>query len=259
MPLPAELDRKIRLRFDELIEEAETLIAELDGYDLNHYSQYLEWVVKTSGLILNIFGNSKQAEKYQRIFETEPPPEQSYASFTVGYDSKSGGEISGSSSSYMPPFLRSITISKKVAILKGIRDSYVNGFYISLEKQIVSNVSADYMEQAEALLGERISGQNDHVPAAVLCVAVLEDALRRLCQKQTPPIDIVKPNGDKKTLEPLIQDLHRAKVFNKSVADQLRAWAKIRNYAAHGEFSEFTREQVNLMLLGVKQFLAVHM
>ena len=109
------------------------------------------------------------------------------------------------------------------------------------------------------MLNEGIQGQYDHVPAAVLCGAVLEDALRRLCQKQTPPIDIVKANGNKKTLEPLIQDLQRANVFNKLVAVQLRAWAKIRNYAAHGEFSEFTREQVDLMLPGVRQFLVLHL
>lgn len=97
------------------------------------------------------------------------------------------------------------------------------------------------------------------MPAAVLCGAVLEDALRRLCQKQSPPIDILKPGGDKKTLEPLIQELQRANVFNKLVADQLRAWAKIRNYAAHGEFHEFGRGDVDLMLPGVRQFLAAHM
>ena len=115
------------------------------------------------------------------------------------------------------------------------------------------------MEQAEALLGEGIEGKYDHVPAAVLCGAVLENALRRLWQKQTPPIEITKSNGQKKTLEPLIQDLQKAKVFNKLVADQLRAWAKIRNYAAHGEFNEFRREHVELMLPGVMDFLAMHL
>ena len=103
------------------------------------------------------------------------------------------------------------------------------------------------MEQAEALLGEGIEGQYDHVPAAVLCGAILEDALRRLCQKQTPPIATAKPDGRKKTMEPqkLIQDLRKAEAFNKLVANQLRSWAKIRNYAAH---------QVSSMNLGEKMW-----
>ncbi len=234
MPLPIELDRKIRLRFVELIAEVETLLAGLDEYDASHYLQYREWVEKTTGLLYMLFGDSTQGEKYQKIMEWDPVL----------------GQMGGMPHHYMStPAVRT-----KAARLKGIRDNYVNGFYDGIEQQIVANVSADYMEQAEDLLREKY-----HIPAAVLCGAVLEDALRRLCQKQTPPIDIVKSNGDKKTLEPLIQDLQRAKVYNKLAADQLRAWAKIRNYAAHGEFCEFTREQVDLMLPGVKQFLAVHM
>ena len=70
--------------------------------------------------------------------------------------------------------------------MKGIRDNYVNRFYDDLEQQIIANVSADYMEQAEALLGEGIEGQYDHVPAAILCGAILEDALRRFVPKTDP-------------------------------------------------------------------------
>ena len=239
MSLPRDLDRKIQLSFDELIVEVDVLYSELhenlDDISEDLSARYEQWIVKTSSLLHMLFGDTKQEERYRQIIET-------YSSDERYFD----GPVRSS-------------VRRKAATLKGVRDSYVNGFYISLEEQAIANVSADYMDQAESLLDEGIQGQNDHVPAAVLCGAVLEDALRRLCQKQTPPIDIVKSNGDKKTLEPLIQDLQRAKVFNKSVADQLRAWTKIRNYAAHGEFSEFTREQVDFMLPGVKQFLALHM
>ena len=240
MPLPVELDRKIQHGFDELIAEVEALLAELDEYDQIHYVRYREWQVKASGLLLMLFGDSKEGAKYQQIVEHHPGPR----SGVVGERSK---------------VILASSAQETLATLKGIRDNYLNGFYADFEQLIIANVSADYMEQAEALLGEGIEGQFSHVPAAVLCGAVLEDALRRLCQKQTPPIDIVKSNGDKKTLEPLVQDLQRAKVFNKLVADQLRAWAKIRNFAAHGEFDEFGRVDVDLMLPGVRQFLTAHM
>ncbi len=240
MPLPVELDRKIQLRFDELIAEVETLLAELNEYDQNHDSRYREWIVKTSGLITMLFGNTKEGEKYQQIIERDP----AQRSGVVGQPSK---------------LVIAAIVRKNVATLKGIRDNYINGFYVGLEELIIANVSADYMEQAEALLGEGIQGLHGHVPAAVLCGAVLEDALRRLCQKQTPPIEIKKSDGQKKTMGPLVQDLQKAKVFNKGVAEQLRAWAKIRNYAAHGDFNEFRRENVDLMLSGVRHFLAVHL
>ncbi len=236
MPLPVELDRKIQLRFDELINEVEDLLAELNEYDQHHYLRYREWAVKTSGLLMMLFGDSKQGEKYLRIIERDPGP-------TIV-------AVGGGPSEY----ILASSVQRTVATLKGIRDNYVNGFYDGLEQQIIANVSADYMEQAETLLSEGF-----HVPAAVLCGAVLEDALRRLCAKQTPPIETTKSNGDKKTLEPLIQDLQKAKIFNKLVADQLRAWKKNRNYAAHGEFDEFRPEDVDLMLSGVRHFLAVHL
>ena len=38
----------------------------------------------------------------------------------------------------------------------------------------------------------------------------------------------------------------------------LRAYAKIRNSAAHGEYEDFTKAEVKLMIDGIKNFLADH-
>ena len=139
--------------------------------------------------------------------------------------------------------------------LKGLKEDYESGILDDLSQTIETNVTYDYMSQAEQLLGGK-RHQYDHVPAAVLAGAVLEDALRRLCQRQSPPIPTEKNNGDPKTLDPLITDLQKINLFNKAKADQLRSWAKIRNAAAHGEFTEFDRSQVDEMIPGIKNFLA---
>ena len=112
------------------------------------------------------------------------------------------------------------------------------------------------MGQADALLKEGQPGAFDHVPAAVLSGAVLEKALRTLCDRQQPQIPITNANGDSKTLNPLIDDLKKAGVFNELKAKQLRAWADIRNKAAHGEFNQFTKGDVEQMLAGIANFLA---
>jgi hypothetical protein len=147
-----------------------------------------------------------------------------------------------------------------VGAIKAFKADYEAGMLNTLNEIIEADVVSDYMGQAEQLLGEGVPGQYDHVPAAVLAGVVLEDALRRLCQRQSPPIDLVtvSPNGDtkKKTFDPLIADLQKAAVFNKAKADQLRAWAKIRNYAAHGEFTEFNRADVEAMIRGIQSFIA---
>ena len=77
MPLPIELDRKIRIRFIELIAEVETLLAELDEYDEEFYFTYREWSVKASGLLMMLFGESKQGENYRQLIEHNPGPRRS--------------------------------------------------------------------------------------------------------------------------------------------------------------------------------------
>lgn len=139
--------------------------------------------------------------------------------------------------------------------IRGLKSSYEEGMFDSLPDLIESNMAFDYMQQAEKLLGAGVEGQNGHVPAAVLASCILEDRLRKLCQRQNPVIETIKPDGTYKTLDPMITDLCKANVFNKAKADMLKSWAKIRNYAAHGEFKEFNRADVEAMITGIKTFL----
>ena len=150
-------------------------------------------------------------------------------------------------------------LNRVLAYLKAIKSDFQCGFLQNLEVEIESEIAADYMGQAEQLLAEGTTGKYDHVPAAVLSGAVLEKALRTLCGKQVPPISTVKNNGEKLTLNPLIDKLRKAGVFNESTAKQLRAWADIRNAAAHGEFDNFIRSDVETMIKGINSFLATYM
>jgi hypothetical protein len=138
-----------------------------------------------------------------------------------------------------------------ISILKAIKEDYEKGFLGDLSLQIEAEIAGDYMGQAEKLLAE-------HVPAAVLAGAVLEKALKTLCEKQTPPISTAKSDGKPLTLDPLIDALKKVGVFNELKAKELRAWAAIRNAAAHGDFDKFHRPDVERMLKGVADFLAMY-
>ncbi len=142
------------------------------------------------------------------------------------------------------------------SFLRSTKNDFQYGFLDSISSQVEAEISADYLGQAEQLLKEGSSGQHEYVPAAVLAGAVLERGLKTLCENQTPPILTVKPNGEPMTMNPLIDELKKAGVFNELRAKDLRAWADIRNAAAHGEFQKFKREQVERMLAGVSSFLA---
>ena len=155
----------------------------------------------------------------------------------------------------MPPHL----LNTRIYRLKALKDDFQKGFLGDLGLEIETAIAADYMGQAEQLLAEGQSGQYDHVPAAVLAGAVLEKSLRTLCDKQSPSIPTVNDKGKPLTLGPLIEALKKNNVFNELTAKQLRAWADIRNSAAHGQFDEFNRSQVDLMIQGINNFLTTHM
>ncbi len=145
-----------------------------------------------------------------------------------------------------------------VGILVGLKEAYENEFLFRLHEWIVADISADYVAQAELLLVDQNVGSDGygrHVPAAVICSAVLEDSLRCLCARQSPPIDATKANGHPMRLNSLIDELQNAGLYNPMKGDHLRSWAKTRNHAAHGEYTEFSRQDVDSMLRDVKVFL----
>lgn len=142
------------------------------------------------------------------------------------------------------------------SVLRAVENDLKNGFLDDVADSIETEVTSDYLTQAEDLLKEGKPGNFDHVPAAVLAGAVLEKTLRSFCDKRNPPIPVVDTNGAHKTLNPLIDDLKKAGQFTELMAKQLRAWADIRNKAAHGDFGAFSRADVETMLKGITSFLA---
>lgn len=150
-------------------------------------------------------------------------------------------------------------LQEAVSLLRGIKDDLERGFLDGIAAAIEAEIAANYMGQAEQLLAEGQRGKYDHVPAAVLAGAVLEKALRALCEQQEPPISLKGSNGGFKTLGPMVDELKKVGVFNEAKAKQLRAWADIRNLAAHGEFTQFKRTDVEAMIAGINTFLADHL
>lgn len=114
---------------------------------------------------------------------------------------------------------KGFTVEFIAGTLRGLRNDYENGYLYSLERQIVASISSDYFTQVDMLLGEGKSAQLGHLPAAVLCGAVLEDAIRRLYERQTPPISTKNRRGGFKRLTEMIDQLQ-----NRNV---LRLWSMV--------------------------------
>jgi hypothetical protein len=93
--------------------------------------------------------------------------------------------------------------------------------------------------------------------AAVMTGSVLEEHLRQLCIRNSIPIETIKdgkPVAKKAAL--LNSELASANIYNKLDLKSILSWLDLRNKAAHGHYTEYTREQVELLYQGVTNFIS---
>lgn len=135
-----------------------------------------------------------------------------------------------------------------VGILRALRGDVAAGYVVEIEETIHADIFSDFLEMAEHLLDTNFKD-----PAAVMIGGVLEEHLRKLAIKNG--ITVTNDNGYKKA-DTINGELGGIPVYNKLDQKTITAWLDLRNKAAHGQYSEYVREQVSAMLLGVRNFLS---
>ncbi len=139
-------------------------------------------------------------------------------------------------------------IEPYVGILEALREDYAAGYLRSVTELIHADVFSDFLDMADHLLGQ---GYKD--PAAVITGSVLEEHLRKLCDKNL--IAILHPDGKPKKADTLNAELAAANVYIKLDQKNVTAWLDLRNKAAHGKYSEYLKEQVALLIQSVRDFI----
>lgn len=134
-----------------------------------------------------------------------------------------------------------------LGILRAMRADYAAGYLSSVAELIHADVFADFLEMADHLLAQ---GYKD--PAAVMTGSVLEEHLRKLCDKSG--ISTVTGENPKKA-DLLNAELAGAGVYSKLDQKSITAWLDLRNKAAHGKYGEYTAEQVQALQDGVRHFM----
>jgi len=139
-----------------------------------------------------------------------------------------------------------------IGTITALKSDLENDYLKSFSDIIQSEVFSDYLEMAEHLLNE---GYKD--PAAVLVGSTLEVHLRELCVSNNIDIEIHNSKGKiiPKKADVMNSDLAKSNVYSSAYQKQVTAWLGIRNSAAHGKYSEYTKEEISLMLQGIKQFI----
>ena len=126
MPLPTDVDQRIRYRFDELIQEGLELVTKMEIYNQDrhredsgssiiifgeipgHTMEYNSLVVRTCNLIRTLFQNSREGEEHKQMIRR----------LDTG----------------------SYSVEVIVGILHGLKSDYEMGFYDDLEQRVVSDI-----------------------------------------------------------------------------------------------------------------------
>ena len=139
-----------------------------------------------------------------------------------------------------------------IEILKSAKVEVEGGWLTTVRGILSAEIFSDFLEMSKYLLSE---GYKD--PAAVMIGSVLEEHLRQLCIKNGLPTEYEK-DGElvPKKADRLNAELAASNIYNKLDQKNITAWLDLRNKVAHGKYKEYTKEQVELMLQAVTEFMA---
>ena len=140
-----------------------------------------------------------------------------------------------------------------LAILKAVQDELEGGWLFTARGLASAEVFSDFLDMASYFLAEDYKD-----PAAVIAGAALEQHLRQLCRKNAITTEWTDAKGRLKYKMggSLNDELAKAQVYQKADHKSVVMWLDIRNNAAHGKFGEYSKAQVELMVQGIKDFMA---
>ncbi len=147
---------------------------------------------------------------------------------------------------YGPANSRSVPIL--AGMLQALRNDISAGRLNTFAELLHADVFGDFLEMSQHLLDQSYKD-----PAAVLAGGVLEEHLRKLCDKiNIPPTVGTKP----KKADTMNAELAKAGAYSGLDQKAVTAWLGIRNAAAHGKYTQYSSDQVLLFIQGVRDFIA---
>ena len=129
-------------------------------------------------------------------------------------------------------------------VLCAAQEDYNGGFLSSVRGLVQAELFSDELEQASELLRSGYTSA-----AAVVAGVVLETTLRQMCA------DKGLPTGK---LDKMNADLARAGEYSLLIQKRITTLADLRNNAAHGNNSNFAKEDVEDMIHQVERFITDH-
>jgi len=142
--------------------------------------------------------------------------------------------------------------SRFLHIVAGILEAALRDFegdmLFDTELRVRAEVLDDFLSQAEHLAEQKL-----YVAATALGGAVLEDTLRKMCDRRGLSYPEIT------SIEPLNVLLVKADAYDKLLQKQVTAWADLRNKADHGRFEEVTAADSCDFLKWLRRFVTEHL
>jgi hypothetical protein len=214
--------QKVIEKFDKLTKEAK-YIFEVNGW--NDVSgewrsfpaavDYLRWRTEALNLIKRVCG--EDSEHYKQLLEISENSNTKHNGFYF-------------SSCY--------------GIFEAAKRDFDDDFLADIKYLVRADLLDDFLSQAEELCREGYCAA-----AASLAGGVLEDTLRKLCDKR----GISYP--DKTKIDALNSNLAKVSAYDKLVQKEITAKADIRNNADHGHFDKVKGADVEDMLKWIRRFI----
>ena len=131
--------------------------------------------------------------------------------------------------------------------LEGIRDAVAKDLLLTVEDLVLAEAFSDLLEQADYLLSSSFV-----IPACVLARAVLEEHLRKWCDRAG-----CTPTKARPTMVDYYTELHRISRLNKIDLDHVKSMATTGNEAAHNK-GTVAQADAERLLRDVRAFFAQH-
>jgi len=141
-----------------------------------------------------------------------------------------------------------------IGVVDSLKVDVESDFLKSHEELIHGELFSDFIDMARHLSSE---GYKD--PAAVIVGSTLESHLKKLCIKFSIETTFEKDGKDiSKKADKLNSELVKEGAYSKLDQKNITAWLDLRNKAAHGHYTEYSKEQVNLLIDSISNFISRH-
>lgn len=138
-----------------------------------------------------------------------------------------------------------------IGVIEALRRDIAAGYVHSVEELLHGELFGDFLSMADHLLNEAYKDA-----AAVIAGSTLEAHLRTLCEKHGIDIEYSRAGELRpKKADLLNAELVKAEAYSKLDQKNVSAWLDLRNKAAHGHYDEYEKDQVGLMISGIRDFV----